>query len=129
MNALVERTGVSSNVALESFASPASNLEQYDKNSLLFGGEKVAKILNETDGNYSLSEGSECNLVKLSNLSQKGYMCKVCGKTFGVKSSAVRHISTVHFLERRLYCPLCKTGFKHKTHLKRHLLWSCKMKK
>jgi uncharacterized Zn-finger protein len=125
MRAVVERRGGISDVALESLAIPASHLIQSDKNSSLFGREKNTAILYETGGIYSTTEDVEYNLAKVDN----GFMCKVCEKVFGKKSSAVRHINTVHYLERRFYCPLCKTGFKHKTHLKRHLLLSCKMKK
>lgn len=57
----------------------------------------------------------------------KGFMCEVCGKVFAVKYSVARHFNSVH-LKKRMYCPFCKKGFKQKSHLKKHMLQSCKMK-
>lgn len=52
--------------------------------------------------------------------------CKICGKIFSQKGTAVRHVKSVHFLEKRIYCPNCTSSFKHKFHLKSHMELSCK---
>lgn len=52
--------------------------------------------------------------------------CKICGKLFSQKGTAVRHVKSVHFLEKRIYCPNCTSSFKHKFHLKSHMELSCK---
>lgn len=69
---------------------------------------------------------SICMWKKIKTL--KSFNCKICGKTFANKYSAVRHINTVHFLERRFCCPFCKAGFKQKSHLNKHKRISCRMK-
>lgn len=53
-------------------------------------------------------------------------ICKICGKLFSQKGTAVRHVKSVHFLEKRFYCPNCNSSFKHKFHLKSHMELSCK---
>lgn len=81
------------------------------------------------DSYYSSAESSSLNLVEVVNEPEKGFKCKICGKIFSIKYSTVRHINTVHFLERQFCCTFCKAGFKHKSHLNKHMLTSCRMKK
>jgi uncharacterized Zn-finger protein len=64
--------------------------------------------------------------VSVEGLNYKRSMCKICGKVFSQKGTAIRHVKSIHFLQKRVYCPNCNSGFKHKFHLKNHMEMSCK---
>lgn len=105
--------------SLENLASSSSS----EKNIDFIHSKTLSKDV------YSSSAERSClNLMEFLKEHKKSFNCKICGKTFANKYSAVRHINTVHFLERRFCCPFCKAGFKQKSHLNKHKRISCRMK-
>ena len=48
--------------------------------------------------------------------------CNICGKILSSRANTLRHMKTVHSVERKFSCSYCNTAFKHKWHLKDHLV-------
>ena len=51
--------------------------------------------------------------------------CKICGKFLSNRYNTLRHMKTFHSNERKFSCKFCGNTFKHKCHLKDHLV-TCK---
>lgn len=117
---MIERKLIHMAASLGNLASSSSS----EKNINFDHSKTLSK-----DAIFSSAESSCLDLMEFVKEHKKGFKCKICGKIFATKYSAVRHINTVHFLERLFCCPFCKAGFKQKTHLNRHVQISCRMKK
>lgn len=117
---MIERKLIHMAASLGNLASSSSSEKNIDFDH--------SKTLSK-DAIFSSAESSCLDLMEFVKEHKKGFKCKICGKIFATKYSAVRHINTVHFLERLFCCPFCKAGFKQKTHLNRHVQISCRMKK
>lgn len=66
------------------------------------------------------------SVINIESGKYKRSMCKICGKMFSQRGTAIRHVKSIHFLDKRIHCPNCNSGFKHKFHLKSHMEMSCK---
>lgn len=74
--------------SLENLASSSSS----EKNIDFIHSKTLSKDV------YSSSAEHSClNLMEFLNEHKKSFNCKICGKIFANKYSAVRHINTVHF--------------------------------
>eukprot|EP00484_Ammonia_sp_Unknown_P005175 CAMPEP_0197076118 /NCGR_PEP_ID=MMETSP1384-20130603/211954_1 /TAXON_ID=29189 /ORGANISM="Ammonia sp." /LENGTH=423 /DNA_ID=CAMNT_0042514967 /DNA_START=148 /DNA_END=1420 /DNA_ORIENTATION=+ len=63
----------------------------------------------------------ECNLRSHCKIhTEQAYCCEFCPKKFGRKSNWIEH-TRVHTGERPFECPVCKTRFKQKYALKKHM--------
>lgn len=93
------------------------DVQESDLTATPHGNDNSFSRVEDNEEEQQNTEVSYESLVRV--VDNNCYVCRVCSKVFGTKSSMDRHLRT-HTGQRPFVCDVCRKGFRQAAHLRVH---------